>query len=67
MCGESAADKALIPLLISFGLDEFSVSPSSILATRKVISEVSKEAADKLAKEVMNLETEQEIAKLLRS
>jgi len=65
MCGESAADKALIPLLISFGLDEFSVSPSSILATRKVISEVSKEAADKLAQEVMKLETAKEIAELL--
>jgi len=66
MCGEAAADKALIPLLISFGLDEFSVSPASILATRKVISEITKEAADKLAGEVMKLETEQEIAELLR-
>lgn len=65
MCGESAADKALIPLLISFGLDEFSVSPTSILATRKVISEVSKEAADKLAEEVMKLGTEQEVAERL--
>jgi len=67
MCGESAADKALIPLLISFGLDEFSVNPASILATRKVISEVNKEAADKLAEKVMKLETEHEIAELLNS
>jgi len=65
MCGESAADKALIPLLISFGLDEFSVSPASILATRKAISEVSKKSADKLVKKVMKLETEQEVANLL--
>jgi len=67
MCGESAADKALIPLLISFGLDEFSVSPASILATRKVISEVSKESADKLADKVMKLETEKEVAEFLNS
>lgn len=65
MCGESAADKALIPLLVAFGLDEFSVSPTSVLATRKAISEVSAESADKLAKAAMNLETEQELAELL--
>lgn len=65
MCGESAADKKLIPLLISFGLDEFSVSPTSILATRKVISEIKKVAADKLAAEVLELETEKEIMELL--
>jgi len=67
MCGESAADKALIPLLISFGLDEFSVSPASILATRKVMSEVNKESADKLTEQVMKLETEKEVAEFLNS
>lgn len=39
MCGEAAADKRLIPKLLSWGLDEFSVTPSSILKTRKAISE----------------------------
>ena len=38
MCGEAAADKALIPLWMSFGLDEFSVSVSAVLRTRKAIS-----------------------------
>ena len=38
MCGEAAADPLLAPLLISFGLSEFSVSATSILATRKGIS-----------------------------
>lgn len=37
MCGESAADERLIPQLIEWGLDEFSVTPSSILQTRKTI------------------------------
>ena len=39
MCGEGAADQRLIPKLLEWGLDEFSVSPSSILRTRKIISE----------------------------
>lgn len=39
MCGEAAADARLIPRLIEWGLDEFSVTPSSILQTRKTISE----------------------------
>lgn len=37
MCGEAAADERLIPMLIDWGLDEFSVTPSSILQTRKNI------------------------------
>lgn len=39
MCGEAAADSRLIPLLLEWGLDEFSVTPSSILQTRKAICE----------------------------
>ena len=37
MCGEAAADARLIPQLNAWGLDEFSVSPSSVLSTRKCI------------------------------
>lgn len=39
MCGEAAADTKLIPMLLEWGLDEFSVTPSSILQTRKTICE----------------------------
>lgn len=39
MCGEAAADERLIPKLVEWGLDEFSVTPSSILQTRKLICE----------------------------
>lgn len=38
MCGEAAADKRLIPLLLTFGLDEFSVSAASVLTVRKTIA-----------------------------
>lgn len=67
MCGEAAADPLLIPLLISFGLEEFSVSPTSILATRKTISLWSKTEADALAEAVMKFRTEKEVAEYLKA
>ena len=66
MCGEAAADPLMIPLLISFGLKEFSVSAPSILRTRKIISEWTKAEADALAQKVMNLKTEEEVKKALQ-
>ena len=65
MCGEAAANPQLIPLLISFGLTEFSVSAPSVLKVRKCISSWSKEEADKVANHVMSLKTEKEIAEYL--
>ncbi len=67
MCGEAAADPMLIPLLISFGLNEYSVTPSSVLETRKNISNWSKAEADKIAQTVMSLKTKEEIIKHLSS
>lgn len=67
MCGEAAADPLLIPLLLDFGLEEFSVSPTSVLATRYQISKWTKESAASVAKEVMNLETADAVERLLRS
>ena len=61
MCGEAAADPLLIPLLISFDLDEYSVNPASLLATRREISRWSKQEADRIAESVMALETEKQI------
>ena len=67
MCGEAAADPLLIPLLISFGLDEFSVNPVLVLSTRCIISKWTKEEADSLSKKVMSLATEAEIVALLKA
>ena len=41
MCGDSAGDQRMIPILLGFGLDEFSMSPISILPARKLIKSVS--------------------------
>ena len=48
-------------MLLSFGLDEFSVSAPSILRTRKIISQWTKAEADALAEKVLTLKTESEV------
>ncbi|MEE1229155.1 MAG: phosphoenolpyruvate--protein phosphotransferase [Lachnospiraceae bacterium] len=67
MCGEAAADPLLTPLLIAFGLDEFSVSATSILNTRKTISLWTQEEAEKVAEKAMSLLTEKEVEEYLKS
>ena len=66
MCGEAAADPLLIPLLLSFGLDEFSVGAASVLVTRRRISRWSKADADALAAQALVLSTEAEVRALLK-
>lgn len=61
MCGEAAADPDMIPLLLAFGLDGFSVSPNSILRTRKTIAGWSVEKAGELTERVMACATVQEV------
>lgn len=66
MCGEAAADPKLIPLLLSFGLDEFSVSATSVLSTRKAISECDLETADEITAQVMQAATEEEVREIIK-
>lgn len=65
MCGEAAGDKAFIPLLIAFGLHEFSVTPAAVLPTRKTVSLWSKTDADALAERVLTLGSAEEVAAAL--
>ena len=67
MCGEAAADPLMIPLLISFGLDEYSVNSVLVLTARSIISKWSKADADALAKEVLALSTEAEVVAALKA
>ena len=67
MCGEAAADPALTPCLIAFGLDEFSVSPEKVLETRKNISLWSRDEAAAAAEKAMTLHTVEEIGQFLDS
>ncbi len=61
MCGEAAADPLLIPLLLVWGLDEFSMSASSILKSRKLVINSSIADLEKIEKEVMKFTTEKEV------
>lgn len=67
MCGEAAANPMMIPLLISFGLTEFSVSAPSVLRVRKTISQWTKQEADKVTEKVMTFATEKEITDYLKA
>lgn len=57
MCGEMAGDSAAIPLLVALGLDEFSMSAPSILAARKQINSLSKEALQEKLQQTLQQST----------
>ncbi len=65
ICGEAAADPMMIPLLLSFGIDKFSVAPTLIWETRREIAGLTKEEADKLTAKILTLETESEVKSAL--
>ncbi len=66
MCGEAAADAKMIPLLLAFGLDEFSVSPASVLSARKAIASWTDADAQALCDAVMSLTTADEVLNYLK-
>ncbi len=67
MCGEAAANPMMVPLLMSFGLTEFSVSAVSVLKVRKTIAKWTKAEADEVTAKVMAMTTEKEITDYLKT
>lgn len=67
MCGEMAGDQTAIPLLLGLGLDEFSMSATSILPARSLISKLSKAEMADLAAEALNKSTVEEVIELVES
>ena len=61
MCGEAASDPLLIPLLLAFGLNEFSMSASAILNARRIITEYDTNELQTMAQEAMSLVTANEV------
>lgn len=61
MCGEMAGDSAAIPLLLGLGLYEFSMSASSVLPARELISRLSREEWAGLAEQAIGMSTQQEV------
>ncbi|MNO28016.1 Phosphoenolpyruvate-protein phosphotransferase [compost metagenome] len=67
MCGEMASDATAIPLLLGLGLDEFSMSATSILPARSQIAKLSAAEMKELAAKALQLGTAEEVAALVQS
>ncbi|MDP4178623.1 MAG: phosphoenolpyruvate--protein phosphotransferase [Bacillota bacterium] len=65
MCGEAAGDKKMIPILLGFGLDEFSMSSSSILPARRLINSLNMNEAKSLSDKVLEMQTDAEIIEFM--
>ncbi|PUB13862.1 phosphoenolpyruvate--protein phosphotransferase [Paenisporosarcina sp. OV554] len=61
MCGEMAGDEIAIPILLGLGLDEFSMSASSILKARTQISKLSKMEMESHIDAILSLSTSEEV------
>ena len=66
MCGEAAADPLLIPVLLAWGMDEFSMSASSILKSRQIISGCDSKDLKAKVDKVLEMSTESEIKEYLK-
>ncbi len=67
MCGEMAGDATAIPLLLGLGLDEFSMSASSILPARSQIAKLSKAEMQELATKALDMQTAEEVVELVNA
>lgn len=54
MCGEMAGDQTAVPLLMGIGLDEFSMSATSILKTRSLMKRLDTTKMQELATRALN-------------
>jgi phosphotransferase system enzyme I (PtsI) len=66
MCGEMAGDEIAIPILLGLGLDEFSMSASSILQARSQILKLSKEEMNAVIEQLLNMDTAEEVERFVR-
>ncbi|MBH9581457.1 phosphoenolpyruvate--protein phosphotransferase [Staphylococcus felis] len=66
MCGEMAGDETAIPLLLGLGLDEFSMSATSILKARRLIQNLSTTEMTQLADRAVNCATVDEVVELVK-
>lgn len=66
MCGEMAGDEIAIPILLGLGLDEFSMSATSILPARTQILSLSKEEMASYKEEILSMDTSEEVVEFVK-
>lgn len=66
MCGEMAGDPIAIPILLGLGLDEFSMSATSILPARAQIKKLSKEEAASFKEKILAMNTTDEVVEFVK-
>ncbi|AJK65156.1 phosphoenolpyruvate--protein phosphotransferase [Bacillus velezensis] len=66
MCGEMAGDEIAIPILLGLGLDEFSMSATSILPARTQISKLSKKEAESFKETILSMSTTEEVVAFVK-
>ena len=66
MCGEAASGPMMIPLLLAFGLNEFSMSPSAILRARKMVTQYDTRELQAVADKAMSFATTAEVENYMR-
>ncbi|MCK2005535.1 phosphoenolpyruvate--protein phosphotransferase [[Brevibacterium] frigoritolerans] len=66
MCGEMAGDEIAIPILLGLGLDEFSMSASSILKARSQIRHLSKADIEQYTEAILSMSTTEEVVSFVK-
>jgi phosphoenolpyruvate-protein phosphotransferase (PTS system enzyme I) len=66
MCGEMAGDAIAIPILLGLGLDEFSMSATSILRARSQLKKLSKEEAVTFKETILSMRTAEEVVAFVK-
>jgi phosphotransferase system enzyme I (PtsI) len=66
MCGEMAGEELAVPILLAFGLDEFSMSATSILRVRSQLKKLSKQEASRLKEQILAMGTAEEVVDFVK-
>ncbi|WP_461201536.1 phosphoenolpyruvate--protein phosphotransferase [Anoxybacillus sp. TBDG-1] len=66
MCGEMAGEELAVPILLAFGLDEFSMSATSILRVRSQLKKLSKQEAEQVKNHILSLSTAEEVIRVVK-
>jgi phosphotransferase system enzyme I (PtsI) len=67
VCGEAAADPAMVPLLVGLGVEELSMTPSAILEVKERVRGLSYRTCHRLARKALKARTGAEVLALMRA